>query len=160
MNCEKFIEIIAAGEDATAAERADARAHAEVCPECRALAEAFGDAEEAMSRVPPAPAGFAERVMARLPFKRPAVPAVRPVRKRRWLASAIAALVGGVGLTAVAAFQSEAIVDGAESFAAAAENFDPSTLLSAAGTGNVIGGVAAGAIVVAFFLCYYLVPTR
>ncbi len=41
VNCERFIDILAAGEDASPREAEEAREHAAVCEECGRVAEAF-----------------------------------------------------------------------------------------------------------------------
>jgi len=75
----------------TGRERADALAHLDSCPACRAHVEDLARVHDALQALPPAhdpPAGFESRVLARLPRRRP--------RGRRvaLAATAAAALVG------------------------------------------------------------------
>jgi len=159
MNCENFTEILAAGEDASAPEIEEAREHAAVCEECGRLAEAFGGVEAALADVPPAPAAFASRVMARLPLGPERRPLPLPARVDllpAWIFSGVAAAVGAVLVGVVAYF---AYTD-PEGFAAAANAFNNMPAVDATTFGSIVGATAAAAVVAGFLGYYYLVPTE
>lgn len=160
VDCEKFTEILAAGEEATPAEREAARAHAEVCEECRRLGETFARLEEAMLEVEPAPATFENRVMARLPLDRKARGALPPLGQINWtptwiaggIAYAVAALFGGV--VSYFALMDPAALAAAAGALAAVPSAYPSTV------GVVAGASAAGIAVAGYLAYYYLVPAE
>lgn len=64
MNCARFDRWLDGGRAADA--EAEARTHARGCARCAAAREASLELEVALGAAPPAPAGFADRVMARV----------------------------------------------------------------------------------------------
>jgi len=160
MNCERFLDILAAGEDASAPEIEEAREHAAVCGECRRVGEAFAAFEGALADVPPAPAAFASRVMARLPLdpeRRPlAAPLGRVELLPTWILSGAAALAAAVLACVVAYF---AYTD-PEGLAAAANAFTNMPAVDATTFGSIVGATAAAVVVAGFLAYYYLVPAE
>jgi hypothetical protein len=159
VNCEKFTEILAAGEDATPDDRDAAREHAAVCDECRRVGEAFADVEGALAEVPPAPGGFASRAMARLPLGSESRPLSLPARADllpAWIFSGVAAAVGAVLVGVVAYFAYTDPVG----FAAAANAFNNMPAVDVTTFGSIVGATAAAAVVAGFFAYYYLVPAE
>ncbi len=160
VDCEKYTEILAAGDEATAAERDAARAHARVCAECRRVGDTFARLEEAMLEAEPAPATFENRVMARLPFAREAKGALPPLGQINWtptwvasgIVYAVAALFGGV--VSYFALTDPAALAAAAGALAEVPSADPSTV------GVVAGASAAGIAVAGYLAYYYLVPTE
>jgi hypothetical protein len=159
MNCEKFTEILAAGEEAAPDDRDAAREHAAVCDECRRVGEAFADVEGALAEVLPAPAGFASRVMARLPLGPEPRPLAFPARVDllpTWVfsgaAAGVAAILGGV--VAYFAFTDPVGV------AAAANAFNNMPAVDVTTFGSIVGATAAAAVVAGFVAYYYLVPAE
>lgn len=159
VNCEKFTEILAEGDDASADDRDAAREHAAVCEECRHVGEAFAAFEGAQAEAPSAPAGFASRVMARLPFAPEMEPLSLPGRvdlSPAWVFSGVAAAVGAVLVGVVAYF---AYTDPL-GLAAAADAFNNMPAADPTAFGSVMGACAAVAVVAGFLGYYYLVPTE
>jgi len=160
MNCERFLDILAAGEDASAPEIEEAREHARRCEECGRLAEGFADVEGALAEVAPAPAAFASRVMARLPLgpeRRPlAAPLGRVELLPTWVLSGAAALAAAVLACVVAYF---AYTD-PEGLAAAANAFTNMPAVDATTFGSIVGATAAAVVVAGFLAYYYLVPAE
>jgi hypothetical protein len=162
VNCEKFTEILAAGEDASPREAEEARAHAAVCEECRRVAEAFAAFEGAQAEVPPAPAGFAGRVMARLPLgslgaeRRPLSVPARINLTPAWIFSGVAAAVAAV-LSGGAVYWDYTDPEG---FAAAANALDTLPAVNVTTFGSIMGAFAAAAVVAGFLAYYYLVPSE
>jgi hypothetical protein len=159
VNCEKFTEILAAGEDASPRELEEARAHAAVCEECRRVAEAFAAFEGAQAEVPPAPAGFAGRVMARLPLGAERRPLSVPARINltpAWIFSGVAAAVAAV-LSGGAVYWDYTDPEG---FAAAANALDTLPAVNVTTFGSIMGAFAAAAVVAGFLAYYYLVPSE
>ncbi len=159
VNCEKFTEILAAGDDASADDRDAAREHAAVCEECRHVGEAFAAYEDEQAEVPPAPAGFAARVMARLPFAPEWRPLSLPARvdpSPAWIFSGVAAAVGAVLVGVVAYF---ACTDPL-GFAAAVDAFNNMPATDPTTFGSIMGAFDAAAVVAGFLAYYYLVPSE
>jgi hypothetical protein len=159
VDCEKFTEILAAGEDASAPEIEEAREHAAVCEECRRVAEAFAAFEGAQAEVEQAPEAFASRVMARLPLGPERWPLPLPARVDllpAWIFSGVAAAVGAVLVGVVAYF---AFTDPV-GFAAAANAFTTMPAVDATTFGSIVGATAAAAVVSGFLAYYYLVPAE
>jgi hypothetical protein len=157
MDCERFTDIVAAGEDASPREVAEAREHAARCEECGRLAEAFKAFEAAEAEVPPAPAGFASRVMARLPLGREAAWRELPARAApfpKWVVSGIAAGACAVLACVVSYF---AYSDPA-AFAATADAFGNAAAPDANVFGSMIGAFIAAVAVAGSLAYYYLVP--
>jgi hypothetical protein len=159
VDCEKFTEILAAGEDASPREAEEAREHAAVCEECRRVGEAFAAFEGVEAQVPAAPAGFAARVMARLPLGAERRPLSLPARVNllpAWIfsgvAAAVAAAIGG-GMV----YWDYTNPDG---FAAAANALDTLPAVDATAFGSIMGACAAAAVVAGFLAYYYLVPSE
>jgi anti-sigma-K factor RskA len=159
IDCEKFTEILAAGDDASADDRDAAREHAAVCGECRHVGEAFAAYEDEQAEAPPAPAGFASRAMARLPFAAERRPLSLPGRvdlSPAWVFSGVAAAVGAVLVGVVAYF---AYTDPL-GFAAAADAFNNMPASDPTTFGSIMGACAAAAVVAGLLGYYYLVPTE
>ena len=159
IDCEKFTEILAAGEDASPREAEEAREHAAVCEECGRVAEAFAAFEGAQAEVPPAPAGFASRVMARLPLGRESRPLSLPARVDllpTWIGAGVAAIVASALGGGVAYF---AYTDPG-GFAAAANAFSNMPTVDVTPFGSIMGAFAAAAVVAGFLGYYYLVPAE
>jgi hypothetical protein len=158
VDCEKFTDILAAGEDASPREAEEAREHAAVCDECRHVGEAFAAFEGSQPEVEQAPAAFASRVMARLPLEPERRPLVLPARVNllsTWVLSGAAAVVAAVlgGLVAYFAYTDP------EGFAAAANAFTTMPAVDVTTFGSIVGATAAAAVVAGFLAYYYLVPT-
>jgi len=159
VDCEKFTEILAAGEDASPREAEEAREHAAVCEECRRVGDAFAAFEGSQAEVPPAPAGFAARVMARLPLGPERRPLTLPARVDllpAWIFAGVAALVGAVLVSVVAYFANT----DPEGFAAAANALNNMPAVDATTFGSIMGACAAAAVVAGFLAYYYLVPAE
>jgi anti-sigma factor RsiW len=159
VDCERFTEILAAGDEAPAAEREAARGHAAACPECRAVAAALEGVEASLAELTPAPAGFAERVMARLPLGREGRPLALPGRVDllpTWVFSGVAAVVAAALAAVVAYF---AYTD-PEGLAAAANAFNNMPAVDVTAYGSIVGASAAAAAVAGFLAYYYLVPAE
>ena len=159
VNCEKFTEILAAGEDASPREAEEAREHAAVCDECRHVGEAFAGVVASLAEAPPAPAAFASRAMARLPLEPERRPLALPARVNllsTWVLSGAAAVVAAVlgGLVAYFAYTDP------EGFAAAANAFTTMPAVDATTFGSIVGATAAAAVVAGFVAYYYLVPAE
>jgi hypothetical protein len=158
VNCEKFTEILAAGEDASPRDVEEAREHAAVCEECRRVGEAFAAFEGAQAEVQPAPAGFASRAVARLPLGPERRPLALPARVNlftTWVFSGVAAAVGAVLVGVVAYF---AFTDPVGF--AAANAFTTMPAVDATTFGSIVGATAAAAVVSGFLAYYYLVPAE
>jgi hypothetical protein len=158
VDCEKFTEILAAGEEASPEERDAAREHAAVCAECRRVGEAFAAFEVSQAEVPPAPAGFAARIMAGLPLGRESKPLSFPARVNllpTWVFSGAAAAVAAIlgGRVAYSAYTDPV------GFAAAANAFNNMPALDVTTFGSIAGAFAAAAVVAGFLAYYYLVPS-
>ena len=159
VNCEKFTQILAEGDDASADDRDAAREHAVVCEECRHVGEAFAAYEEGQAEAPAAPRGFASRVMARLPFEAERRPISLPGRvdlMPAWVFSGIAAAVGAVLVGVVAYF---AYTDPL-GLAAAADAYNNRPATDPTTFGSIMGAFAAAAAVAGLLGYYYLVPTE
>jgi len=159
VNCEKFTEILAEGDEASADDREAAREHAVVCEECRHVGETFAAYEDEQAEAPPAPEGFASRVMARLPFAPKREPLSLPARvdlSPAWIFSGIAAAVGAVLVGVVAYF---AYTD-PSGLAAAADAFQGLPAVDVTTFGSIMGAFAAAAVVAGFLAYYYLVPSE
>jgi hypothetical protein len=160
VDCEKFTEILAAGEEASPEERDAAREHADVCEECRRVGEAFAGFEGAMLEAEAAPPGFEGRVVARLPLDRKARGALPPLGQINWtptwiaggVAYAVAALFGVV--VSYFALTDPAALAAAVRALAEVPSVDPSAV------GVVAGASAAGIAVAGYLAYYYLVPTE
>lgn len=158
VDCEKFTEILAAGEDAARDDRDAAREHAAVCEECRRVGDAFARFEGATAEVERAPAGFASRAVARLPLGERPGAFVPPLRPGNWLATWIgagaAALVAAIlgGLVAYFAYTDP------EGLVAAANAFTTMPTVDVTTFGSIVGASAAAAAVAGFLAYYYLVP--
>lgn len=160
VNCEKFTDILAAGEEAAPDERDAAREHAAVCEECRHVGEAFARFEGETAELECAPAAFASRVMARLPLgERPgaSLPLLRRGDWRQtWAGAGAAAVVAAVLGGLVAYF---ALTDPV-GLAAAANEFANMPAAHPATFGSIGGAFAAAAVVAGFLAYYYLVPAE
>lgn len=160
INCEKFTDILASGEDAAPDDRDAAREHAAVCEECRRVGEAFARFEGATAEVERAPTGFAPRVMTRLPLsdkRRADVPALKEINwTPTWVASGVACAVAALfgGLVAYFAYTDP------EGLVAAANAFTTMPAVDAATFGSIMGACAAAAVVAGFLAYYYLVPAE
>jgi hypothetical protein len=152
VSCESCREIIAAGEEATPAAAAAVRAHLVVCEECAALARGLDAVAAAYAAVEPAPAGFAARVLARLPLRAGAA------RRRGipgWLGvAAFGFLTAGAAAAAWRAYASESswgttLTDVADGLATAAY-----------GSMGLAGALAAAAAALAVAAYYFLVPSE
>ena len=158
VDCEKFTEILAAGEDAARDDRDAAREHAAVCEECRLVGDAFARFEGATAEVERAPAGFASRAVARLPLgERPGafVPLLRWGNwPATWIGAGAATLAAAImgGLVAYFAYTDP------EGLAAAANAFTNMPAVDATTFGSIVGASAAAVAVAGFLAYYYLVP--
>jgi anti-sigma-K factor RskA len=159
VDCEKFTQILAEGDDVSADDRDAAREHAAVCGECRHVGEAFAAFEDEQAEVAPAPAGFASRVVARLPLGPERRPLALPARVNllpAWIFSGVAAAVGAVLVGVVAYFAYTDPVG----FAAAANAFTNMPAVDVTTFGSIVGATAAAAVVAGLLGYYYLVPTE
>lgn len=160
VDCEKFTEILAAGEEASPRELEEAREHAAVCEECRRVGEAFAFFEEVMLEVEAAPPGFEGRATARLPLGRKASRVLPPLGRINWtptwiaggVAYAVAALFGGV-------LSYFAVTDPAR-LAAAAGALAEAPAVNPSAFGSIAGAVAAAAAVGGLLAYHYLVPAE
>ncbi len=159
VNCEKFTDILAAGDEAAPDERDAAREHAAICEECRHVGEAFARFEGETAQVEQAPAAFASRVMARLPLESEGRLLALPARvdlRPAWIFSGFAAAVGAVLVAVVAYFAYTDPVG----LAAAANEFNNMPAADPATFGSIAGAFAAAAAVAGFLAYYYLVPAE
>ncbi len=158
VDCEKFTEILAAGEDAASDDRDAAREHAAVCEECRRVGDAFARFEGATAEMDRAPAGFASRAVARLPLgERPGafVPLLRWGNwPATWVGAGAATLAAAImgGLVAYFAYTDP------EGLVAAANAFTNMPAVDVTTFGSIVGASAAAVAVAGFLAYYYLVP--
>lgn len=157
-DCERFIEILAAGEEADGAEQGWARAHAAGCPACEGAARVFHAWEEAAANAMAAPPGTAARIMTALRQEQLRVRAL-PRRPRvtftgiMWVAGLLAAVA--------------AVTGGIWAWVSGAVSFDFTSLLATDGltvtleyifnAAGMLAGVAAALGALGY---YYLVPRR